>query len=198
VETTTLKRTRIHSLAAGLLLFLPSPPSHADEYHYEGVSYDAITATLTWDGPIDHFHYCIFSFLTEENPVSLLSLQSYGGVTDIGYELAKFVEEAQVNVQVDTFCDSACVLPAIASPNLTGEGVLGFHLAYLTEATGIPEYDCDALHELGHLNEELLQRYRESHYLTDEMVDWIEAESTSEYLVEYSVEELRNVFLGER
>lgn len=164
------------------------------EYQYEGVSYDAISATLTWDAPIDHFHYCIFNFLTEDNPISTLVLQSYGGVTDLGFQLADYVAQQQLTVRVDNFCDSACVLPAIASPNLIGDGVLGFHLAYLTEATGIPEYDCDAIHELDHLNEELIERFRSSDYLTDEMVDWIESESTSEDLVEYSVEELRKAY----
>ena len=175
-------------------LILQSSYSHAD-YSYQGVSYDKATATMTWDGPIDDFHYCIFQCLAEDSPVNTLILQSYGGLTDVGYELAEYVDENQVTVIVDTFCDSACVLPAIVSPNLSGKGVLGFHLAYLTKGTGIDGYDCDALHEIGHLNEELLMRYRNSKYLNDEMVDWIESESTSEYLVEFTVEELRSIYL---
>jgi ATP-dependent protease ClpP protease subunit len=71
----------------------------------------------------------VTSFQSEVTPITSVEINSGGGLVDQAMKLAGFVEKQKITVIVGDICMSACVLVAVASPNLTAHesSLFGFH-----------------------------------------------------------------------
>jgi ATP-dependent protease ClpP protease subunit len=66
---------------------------------------------------------------SDKEPIKTIEINSGGGLVDQAMKLADFIEKQKITVVVGERCLSACVIVAVASPDLTAHesSIFGFH-----------------------------------------------------------------------
>ena len=162
-----------------------------------GLTYDEQSRTLTWIGQINHLDFAKFSMLGwSEKPIDRLVIRSGGGMTKIGWAMAKFVEDNGITVEVAKQCDSACTLIALSSPNIEGWGTMGFHLPYLIAQAGSAADTTDVGYQMAMAGIEddinsSIKFFEENKYISDELLERIKNETSSDILIDIDVKNFK-------
>lgn len=71
-----------------------------------------------------------------------ISIKSRGGIVDAGMDIAVFVQNNNIGVNVNEYCNSACSFMFVVSPNATmsEKAVIGIHNISLTPVSGVSRY----------------------------------------------------------
>lgn len=79
----------------------------------------------------------ILVFDTQQAPLKLIEIESEGGLVGEALMLASMIEAKKIEVLVDDYCLSACILIAVASTHLKAHenSVFGFHRTYAVAET---------------------------------------------------------------
>lgn len=89
-------------------------------------------------GPIgQNFVDDILAFDTQQAPLKLIEIESEGGLVDQALTLASVIETKKIEVLVNDYCMSSCILLAVSSAQLKAHqnSIFGFHRTYAIAET---------------------------------------------------------------